>query len=338
MNKNILFLFLFIPSLLFSQKNDYIVNISESNKNKEEDQYRDNIRLTEEQQFIKNNFPFIPLCRLSKGHKFTTTNKLGNYKFILQEKNTTEITYIYEINNKIFYFQSIDTVRISLNRPGIFKTLLHFNFVSSDNLYYYYEYDGSIYDSCNPENKLDGLVFLNDVDKARELLLGKTLYINTDIWNIDDDETYSGKKYVPVKIINIGICENRIGLYKFIFTYNDNKEYYIDVRLSGTNDYIEDYKLILYSDTNPTFDKIFSFKDPRLKYPKISSINWKLIQRGEVKIGMTKNECELSYGYPNRVNETSNKYGKYEQWIYDYSIGGNIYLYFKNGILTTIQN
>lgn len=332
MKKYILLLFLYIPVLLFSQNEDYIV----STKNIEEKQ--DNVILTEEQKFIKENFPFIPLCELSKGDKFTTTDILRSFIFVLKEKNSTEVIPKNEKNNKVFYFEGIDTVRVSLSIPGTFKTLLHFNFVSSDSISYYYEYTKSINDACNPENKLYGLIFLNDVDKARNLLIGKTLYINENMRKTGNDDLYFGKKYVPVKIVNIGICEDKIGLYKFIFTDGDSKEYYVNCRLSGTNDYMEDYELSIYSHSNPTFDKMFSFKDPKLKYPQISNINWKLIQKGEIKIGMTKLECELSYGYPDRVNETNNKYGKSEQWVYEYSIGSKVYLYFRNGRLTSIQD
>ena len=78
--------------------------------------------------------------------------------------------------------------------------------------------------------------------------------------------------------------------------------------------------------------------NPKLKYPNISNANWLLIQSGDLKLGMTKLECELSYGAPDDINSTSNKLGSSEQWIYNRQIGGDVYLYFKNGRLTTIQD
>ena len=54
-----------------------------------------------------------------------------------------------------------------------------------------------------------------------------------------------------------------------------------------------------------------------------------------VRIGMTKDEVlGSSWGQPKSVNKTTGSYGTNEQWVYE----GNNYLYFKNGILTTIQN
>lgn len=40
-----------------------------------------------------------------------------------------------------------------------------------------------------------------------------------------------------------------------------------------------------------------------------------------------------SWGYPDRINKTTNAYGVREQWVY----GNGRYLYFENGVLTTIQ-
>jgi hypothetical protein len=54
-----------------------------------------------------------------------------------------------------------------------------------------------------------------------------------------------------------------------------------------------------------------------------------------VRIGMTKNQVlESSWGRPNHVNTTTGSYGVHEQWVYN----GYNYLYFEDGILTTIQN
>ncbi|BCZ47613.1 hypothetical protein psyc5s11_36800 [Clostridium gelidum] len=54
-----------------------------------------------------------------------------------------------------------------------------------------------------------------------------------------------------------------------------------------------------------------------------------------VSIGMTKSEVlASSWGKPKDINKTTTKYGTNEQWVYS----GNRYLYFDNGILTSIQN
>ena len=50
-------------------------------------------------------------------------------------------------------------------------------------------------------------------------------------------------------------------------------------------------------------------------------------------IGMTKEMAKISLGEPNRINKSVGSWGVNEQWVY-YSI----YLYFKNGILSSYQN
>lgn len=59
---------------------------------------------------------------------------------------------------------------------------------------------------------------------------------------------------------------------------------------------------------------------------------WQTILEGKVKIGMTNEMCELSWGKPKSINETITSGKKTEQWVYS-----DNYLYFDNGILTAIQ-
>ncbi len=56
------------------------------------------------------------------------------------------------------------------------------------------------------------------------------------------------------------------------------------------------------------------------------------ILQGNVRLGMTKEMCKLSWGNPKSINETITASGKKEQWVYS-----DNYLYFENGVLTTIQ-
>ncbi len=74
-------------------------------------------------------------------------------------------------------------------------------------------------------------------------------------------------------------------------------------------------------------------KDQAEIYKKIYGLeNWNLILESKVKIGMTKEMCELSWGKPKSINETITSQNKSEQWVYSQG-----YLYFEKGVLTTIQ-
>lgn len=62
------------------------------------------------------------------------------------------------------------------------------------------------------------------------------------------------------------------------------------------------------------------------------------IKAGRVLIGMTQDQVKASWGVPSDVNRTTSTYGVKEQWIYNIGNVDRNYLYFDDGILTTIQN
>jgi len=56
-----------------------------------------------------------------------------------------------------------------------------------------------------------------------------------------------------------------------------------------------------------------------------------------VELGMTAERVlQSSWGKPTKINRTTNAYGSREQWVYRQYENG--YLYFNNGILTSISN
>jgi hypothetical protein len=63
--------------------------------------------------------------------------------------------------------------------------------------------------------------------------------------------------------------------------------------------------------------------------------NAKRIMKGEYWIGMTDEMARASFGYPDDINKSSGSWGIHEQWIYSKK---DIYLYFENGKLTSIQD
>ena len=77
------------------------------------------------------------------------------------------------------------------------------------------------------------------------------------------------------------------------------------------------------------FETIFSLKDPRNSYPKISDSNWQLITNNSVTPGMNKDECRLALGIPTHIDRLPTYSGVVEYWGYD---AGNI-LIFEDGLL-----
>ncbi len=59
-------------------------------------------------------------------------------------------------------------------------------------------------------------------------------------------------------------------------------------------------------------------------------------EKGGVTIGMTAEDVlQHGWGRPQSINRTTNAYGTHEQWVYP---GMHNYLYFDDGVLTTIQH
>jgi len=72
-------------------------------------------------------------------------------------------------------------------------------------------------------------------------------------------------------------------------------------------------------------------------YQKIyGAQNWRLILSGEVKLGMTKEMCTLSWGTPYEINKIISKKVIHEQWVYRKKYSSDRYLYFENDKLTAI--
>ena len=62
------------------------------------------------------------------------------------------------------------------------------------------------------------------------------------------------------------------------------------------------------------------------------------VAKGQLVIGMNQFEVWAIKGRPHKINKTTGVWGVHEQW--EYLAGGydRMYLYFKNGVLTSWQN
>jgi len=69
-------------------------------------------------------------------------------------------------------------------------------------------------------------------------------------------------------------------------------------------------------------------------YRKYGKRDAELILGRQVRLGMTREMCREAWGSPEDINRSSGSWGVHEQWVY----GLGSYLYFENGILSSIQN
>lgn len=165
---------------------------------------------------------------------------------------------------------------------------------------------------------LPELVPVEDILKADSLLKDKVVYIKTSNWYKKDGIEEMGKRLIPVTIQKVKEG-NKIFPLAIIFKTEEDKEYMVYTTMKGSQ----------YS----TFDKLFTFSNPRLRYPQIKDEIWELITQSKVALGMTKNECQVSLGLPNEVSQLPEYSGLRERWIYR----TGTYLEFKDGLLVKFR-
>lgn len=201
------------------------------------------------------------------------------------------------------------------------QTFLLYEYANQE---YKYKVSKPLSDILNSEFKplLPELVSLDYIQKADSLLKGKELYIKTPNWYNKDGVETKGQKYVPITIVEVS-AGNKIFPLSIKFKTMGGDEYSV---------YTTMYKPLTTSQYS-TFDKIFTFTNPKNKYPQIKDEIWQYITQSKVALGMTKDECKISIGLPNKVNQLPEYSGLRERWYYN----TGTYLEFKDGLLVNFR-
>ena len=178
---------------------------------------------------------------------------------------------------------------------------------------------------------INGLAPIADIDSARSRWLNKTLWSKQRELSTYDEEknelqSVMLRRYSPVKVIDIVAGWYDHKPVRFILQTEDGNEGYVDLNLSNTN---VSANLWEYSQ----FDEEFLTKDPRKTHHWTKKV-WDAIEGGKVFIGMTSDQAKFSWGLPDNINRTHTGSRVHEQWVYS----SGSYLYFENGLLTSIQN
>lgn len=166
------------------------------------------------------------------------------------------------------------------------------------------------------------LVPVSEIELAKKLLIGKTLYIKTSLWYNANGKEINGFKMVPVVITDILPGTNVLPI-QFVFKTTDENEGRVFGVLSPegiAGEFI-------------TFDQLFTFEDPKNKYKDISEEMWDSITQSKVKKGMTQQECRLAIGKPADIRQYLTTMGLREEWFYK----TGAYLLFEDGILKNFR-
>ncbi len=185
---------------------------------------------------------------------------------------------------------------------------------------------------------------VSDLENARKLYLGKTLWLSRDHLDTYDPEKDNAdapgsaawreafqkipiKQYSPVKVIDIVPSWYASAPTRFIVQSASGPESaqgYVDVHMSDTN-IPENLRTI------DKFEDAFSETDPRTRYPWSLKV-WDALEQKQIFLGMTALQVRMSWGVPKEVQKPAGLNGT-EQWVYDPAH----VLMLKDGVLTEIS-
>jgi hypothetical protein len=322
MKKRSFILFLFSVQLLTAQ-NPY--NVKSETKQPEKAVKVEKPSM--EKEFLLKSFPYISIADWIPGMKF-----MGLPTADYAMSDLIEPASAYRLNCKIFEWQTLTVLTVEERETECPSRNCKGTYVVFDCNGKKYEYE---YAESKAQTRLElpvirAIVYLNTIDTAIAKLLNKDLYVLTDLWMRDKNgrETMQSDEvaqFVKVKITKIGAGVEEAPI-KVVFKAEGLPEAHVNINFGGVN--TADHRM-----SGAKFDEVFSFSDPKKKYPLISAAHWKLIQVHTVKIGMSKTACSLSWGEPEDKHSTVSSGVNHEQWVY----GSGSYLYFEGDKLTSIQ-
>ncbi len=165
------------------------------------------------------------------------------------------------------------------------------------------------------------LIDLELVDKVKDLLVGRKVWTRSQLWYDRNENKIDGRKFVPVEIVDVNPGTMVFPLKVYLIDENGKPAMmYMNAGTAGIE--------------SRTFQNLFSLTDPKDRYPSIHEDVWELIQRGQVRLGMTKEECKLALGNPSDVNSGHDWNSTIDFWQYP----NGSYLRFQDGLLVAFRN
>lgn len=154
------------------------------------------------------------------------------------------------------------------------------------------------------------------VDEVRHRLKGNSYYVMTSMWYDLSGESLTGRKFVATKVEEV-LPGNNVYPVRLMMSDAGGRRFMLFMSVGSS------------AKAPRGFNALFSFTDPRKRYPHITDETWAHIINGRVTTGMTRDECRLSLGSPAKVNHGNDRSYVYETWNYE----NGIYLVFQDGVL-----
>lgn len=186
-----------------------------------------------EKQFINDHFKHYNLCDWTPGMKFMVIPERKD--IIIPPFKSTETNKEVDtgdLKHKIFEYLGSEITE---------RGFVHFNFECEGQQYYHELKNTTLEQYClKPKAGIPTLAYLGDVDIAKELLERQTLYMRTNKVRIDDPNSTSGYKEVPIGMNEeVTVTAVRVGSraypVKIVFQDKKGNTYYQPVAISKTN-------------------------------------------------------------------------------------------------------
>lgn len=172
-------------------------------------------------------------------------------------------------------------------------------------------------------------VDLSLIARADSAMRGKRYWINTPAWYDGGASraAVAGLRHIEVTVDSVVPGDENFPAAVY-FTPVDGELRARTIPQGGT-------RMVLMSVGNGltatrNFDVLFSFTDPRRRYPDIKDDVWELIISSRIRQGMTRDECRLALGAPPQLERVPTHAGMQERWRYS----DGVYLIFDDGYLT----
>ncbi|GAB2692466.1 hypothetical protein GCM10027037_14780 [Mucilaginibacter koreensis] len=173
---------------------------------------------------------------------------------------------------------------------------------------------------------------LKDIEDAKNLLVGKTLWLNKDkaSASASSERILSGEvelnRFEPVKVVAVSMGGNNNFPVIITFKTRTGKQAVMMADISGTNtQHMSGY----------LFNNIFFTQDPKTLYHFTPAI-WEAVKNMSTPKGMPADAFELVIGKPDHINSSQVGHTSRQQWVYGKD--NKLFFYFENGKYTGNRN
>ncbi len=332
-------------------QNDYFVSTEGAVVN--DSVATENANLSAEQRFLNDNFTYRSLCDWTEGMRFMVIpgDKDKYLNTFIDAASGNEIP-TGNLKHKIVIYKGYEITD---------RSWIHLNFEVMDTKQkiYHEVRNFSFDDYCMKVagGGVPSLAYLDEVDKAKELLTGKVLYVAHELFYKDDASSRSGYREsalsidTKVTVTGVGVGSREFPV-KIVVTDEHGRKFFQLCTLSHTNCGLEDNDFIAKNEQH-LFDNAFRFtkkyntdeartnSDPTKDFsalPKTGPtsptnsryVNFAGLMSGVVEKGNNKDMIKMSKGTPDK--KWTNKDGSVTWWYAD----GTEITFNKKGIATRV--